>query len=102
MTQKISAVRDWPVPADKPQMCGFPGLASYYCRFVARFATIAAPLHRLLKKELFNWTEACETAFDSLREVLAQAPVLLPPDPTYPFLLDANASNEGIGVVLSQ
>ena len=67
------------------------------------FASVAAPLHRLTKKgTCFEWDGACQAAFDSLKEALAKAPVLPYPDPKLPYLLDTDASAEGVGAVLSQ
>jgi hypothetical protein len=58
----------------------FLGLASYYRRFVSNFATIAAPLHALTKKNVvFQWTPECEEAFGNLKEALTTAPVLVYP-----------------------
>lgn len=45
---KVSAVRDWPVPSTIRQVRAFLGLAGYYRRFVSSFAKIAQPLNRLL------------------------------------------------------
>ncbi|KAK8386711.1 hypothetical protein O3P69_017875 [Scylla paramamosain] len=67
------------------------------------FATVAAPLHRLTRKgACFVWDEACQAAFDGLKKALVEAPVLPYPDPKLPYLLDTDASAEGIGAVLSQ
>ena len=81
----------------------FLGFASYYRRFLRDFAQIASPLHRLMgKTALFVWTPECQDAFDKLREHLCSAPVLAFPDFQKPFILDTDASNTGIGGVLSQ
>ena len=78
-------------------------LASYYRRFVHNFASIAKPLYRLTEKTAtFEWTIECQAAFAELRHKLCTAPVLAFPDFTKPFILDTNASNTGIGGVLSQ
>ena len=103
MRDKVEAVRNWPVPANKRQLKSFIGLASYYRRFVKDFATIAAPLHRQLEKNRpFLWTQECQQAFQRLQEALCGSTVLAPPDPSLPFILDTDASNEGVGGVLSQ
>ena len=43
MSEKVEAVRDWPVPTAKTQVKSFLGLASYYRRFVRGFSSIASP-----------------------------------------------------------
>ncbi|KAG7454924.1 hypothetical protein JOB18_033421, partial [Solea senegalensis] len=103
LEEKISAIRDWPTPADQTQLKSFLGLASYYRRFVRGFSSIAAPLFRLLQKEcVFSWSPECQQAFDTLQRALTESPVLVPPDPALPFVLDTDASNVGLGAVLSQ
>ena len=101
--EKVSAVSQWPVPLDVHQVRSFLGTASYYRRFVRSFATIAKPLHRLTEKgQDFIWTTECQTAFDTLKTKLVEAPVLAYPLREGMFILDTDASGLGIGGVLSQ
>ena len=102
---KIEAVMDWETPTTVTQVRSFLGLASYYRRFVPKFSMIAAPLTELTKKgQLFNWTEDCEAAFRELKCKLTESPILSYPskDDADIFILDTDASNTGIGAVLSQ
>ncbi|KAJ8364628.1 hypothetical protein SKAU_G00134590 [Synaphobranchus kaupii] len=100
---KVAAVRDWPVPGNVGELRSFLGLASYYRRFVRDFATLASPLHRLTDKcRPFVWQEGQSMAFDQLRAALTEAPVLAYPDALRPFIVDTDASNTGVGAVLSQ
>ena len=93
----------WPVPQSTKDVQKLLGLASYYRRFVRNFASIARPLHRLTEKTAtFEWTVECQEAFAELRHRLCTAPVLAFLDFTKPFILDTDASNTGIGGVLSQ
>uniref|UniRef100_A0A669E189 Gypsy retrotransposon integrase-like protein 1 n=1 Tax=Oreochromis niloticus TaxID=8128 RepID=A0A669E189_ORENI len=103
MDDKIQAVKDWPTPRSVQELKSFLGLASYYRRFVRGFSCIAAPLFHLLQKSVtFQWTAGCQVPFTSLQEALVGAPVLSPPDPTLPFVLDTDASSVGSGAVLAQ
>ena len=101
--EKTVKVTEWPTPTSVQEAQQFLGLASYYRRFVHNFAEIAKPLHRLTEhgREFF-WTLECETAFATLKNRLSSAPILSFSDFSKPFLLDTDASQEGIGAVLSQ
>ena len=48
--KKTQAVSDWPTPRCLKNVRSFLGLTSYYRRFVQGYASIAAPLHALQKK----------------------------------------------------
>jgi hypothetical protein len=57
-------------------MHGFLGLAGYYQKFIRDFGSIAVPLTRLLRKEVFAWTSEAAKAFMALKRALSSAPVL--------------------------
>ncbi|WVY92398.1 hypothetical protein V8G54_031486 [Vigna mungo] len=99
---KVAVVMDWPVPINIKQLRGFLGLTKYYKRFIREYASIAAPLTNMLKKDNFQWTKEALTALDSLKIAMTQAPVLALPDFEKPFTLETNASSLGIKAVLSQ
>ena len=100
---KTDKVAHWPAPTSQRDVQQFLGLANYYRRFVKNFATIAKPLHRLTEKNApFKWTEECQASFEELRQRLTSAPVLAFPDFSREFILDTDASDVGIGAVLSQ
>ena len=101
--QKTERVASWPTPSSKREVQQFLGLANYYRRFVKDFAVVAKPLHRLTEKTArFEWTEDAQAAFEELRRRLVTAPVLAFPDYSRPFVLDTDASETGVGAVLSQ
>jgi len=55
--EEVKAVKDWPVPTSIRDVRAFVGLASYYMRFIANFASIARPLHAMTRKSMiFCWT----------------------------------------------
>ena len=100
---KIEKVANWPTPTSTREVQQFLGFASYYRRFIRDFAQIAKPLHRLTERgSSFRWNDDCQVAFDTLRKLLTSAPVLAYPDFDCKFILDMDASDSGIGAVLSQ
>jgi hypothetical protein len=99
----IEKVKECPTPKSIKDVHSFVGLASYYRRFVLNFAKIVKPLTQMLgKDEKFSWTVECQQAFDTLKERLTTAPILIYPDLNKPFIVQTDASNEAIGAVLSQ
>ena len=101
--EKVRAILEWPVPQCVTDVRSFLGTASYYRRFVRDFSGIAAPLHRLTETGIeWRWADEHQQAFDQLKATLAVAPVLRFPVKDAPYILDTDASNTGIGAVLSQ
>jgi len=92
---KIKAVLEWPVPTSVKEVRSFLGLAGYYRRFVRDYASIAAPLHELTKKDRsFVWSDETQLAFETLRSSLTSPPVLAMPLDIGDFILDTDASVE--------
>ncbi|KAI8506729.1 hypothetical protein Bbelb_151700 [Branchiostoma belcheri] len=99
----IAKVQGWPTPSNQTDIRSFLGLASFYRKFVPAFATVAEPLVRLTDKHHnFQWNPACQSAFDTLKHQLTSPPILAFPDFTREFTLATDASNTGIGAVLTQ
>ena len=111
---KTEVVAKWPMPGTLKDLRSFLGFTSYYRRYVPGFAQKAAPLHKLTaelseggkkKKGIIpaeRWNRECQTAFDALREALTSPPVLAYPDYQKPFIIETDASDKGLGAVLSQ
>ena len=100
---KVRAVTAWPIPKSKTELRSFLGLCSYYRKFVRSFADIAKPLHKLTEKDVpYVWSEECDTAFQRLKYLLTSTPILGYPTPDGKFIIDTDASEKGIGAVLSQ
>lgn len=100
---KITAVTTWPTPGSVKDVHSFLGLAGYYRKFVRNFGVIAKPLTKLLRKNtIFHWTSTHEQSFQALKQALVSAPVLALPNFHRPFSIETDASDSGIGAVLTQ
>ncbi|KAL5516832.1 hypothetical protein EMCRGX_G002255 [Ephydatia muelleri] len=102
---KLEALKEFPIPRTKTAVRGFLGLAGYYRRFIPNFAETAAPLTDLTRKTAtkeVQWNSECGRAFEKLKSLLCGEPVLKCPDFEKPFVLQTDASDRGVGAVLSQ
>ncbi|CAN6583775.1 unnamed protein product [Malus baccata var. baccata] len=85
------------------EKCHFMVKQGFYRRFIKDFSKIAQPLCRLLQKEVsFEFNEACEQAFNHLKDLLTTVPIITPPDWSIPFKLMCDASDYALGAVLGQ
>ena len=101
--EKLSAIQNFRQLENVKDVQSFLGLAGYYRKFIKNFSSIARPLTRLTQKEIiFDWTTDCEKAFFDLKHELISAPVLKFPNFEEKFVLTTDASNQGLGAVLSQ
>ena len=100
---KCQQVRDWPVPRDLHEVRSFVGLCSYYRRHIQGFTELATPLYELATKGMdFEWMERRNEAFRQLKNGLTSAPILGFPQEEGLWYLDTDASDIGMGAVLSQ
>ncbi|GFV67513.1 retrovirus-related Pol polyprotein from transposon 297 [Trichonephila clavipes] len=103
---KVQAVLEFPTPRTKTQIRAFLGIAGYYQKYINLFSVIAAPLTDALKgrakKGEIKWTTECENAFRELKGKLIDKPVLYAPNFEREFIVQMDASNAGMGAVLTQ
>ena len=100
--KRIKSMMDWLIPKTLKNIQGFLGLTGYYCKFVRNYGRITAPLTTLLKKYAFSCTLEATQAFQQLKEAMCKAYVLATIDFTKTFIVEFDASGNGIGVVLMQ
>lgn len=104
-TDKVETIKKYPRPSSKKELRAFLGLVGYYRKFVKDFANISLPLTDLTRKGknvTIDWNDKCEVAFNQLKDVLLKKPVLTAPDFNKSFSVQVDASDKGIGAVLSQ
>ncbi|PIO54721.1 reverse transcriptase, partial [Teladorsagia circumcincta] len=99
---KIEAMHNMPPPKDVSQLRAFLGLVNFYGNFVKNLHNLRVPLDALTKKDVtFLWTPACQFSFDRIKAILKSDLLLTHYDPSLPIVVAADASNHGIGAVLS-
>ena len=108
---KVAALVNMSVPHNKRTVQSFIGLANYYRAFAPDFSTILIPIFDLLKKGApvgaggsLVWTHEAQRAFEAIKYLLANAPCLslFNASATSPLVMDCDASDYGVGAVLSQ
>jgi hypothetical protein len=100
---KVAGVEEWKEPKTVKDIRKFLGFCNFYRHFIRGFSQIARPLNNLLKKGA-TWTfgNAEKAAFEKLKKLICEEPVLIQPDQTKPFEVEVDASNYAIGAVLMQ
>lgn len=100
---KFSVIFNYPVPKTADETRRFVAFCNYYRRFIPKFAEIACPLNKLLRKNvIFKWDEDCQNSFNILKNELLSPRILKFPDFKRDFILTTDASKMACGAVLAQ
>ena len=102
--KKIEAIKKWPVPKTVTEVRSFLQFMNYYHKFIPKYA-----INQLVfgedankKKALVDWTEECQVAFEQLKHLCSQTPILAYANYKKPFKLHTDASEHGLGAILYQ
>jgi len=100
---KVAGVREWSTPENWTDMQVFIGFVNFYHRFIQDFSTIARPLFDLTcSNKAWNWDTKEQEAFECLKMAMTTALVLVSPQGSEPFYIEADSSDFTSGAVLSQ
>lgn len=105
---KIQAVKDYPPPKTVKELRRFLGMLNFYRRLIPRAATIQAHLNELLAgpktkgSQVINMTPAQLESFNQCKDSLAEATLLVHPDPQSELSIFTDASDTAIGAVVQQ
>lgn len=101
--EKIAAIVNMPPPKNIRQTRSLVGMLSFYRRFIPNFSSLLDPILALTRKKVkWKWNEHCELAFNKVKEILIQSPILAVPDFSKPFTVHCDASGIGLGACLTQ
>jgi hypothetical protein len=100
--EKVKAIEDAPQPRNVQELRSFLGMLQYYGKFIPDLATLIHPLNELLRAHTpFKWTTECDDAFNAAKAHLLADTLLTHYDVNKPLRLACDASQYGIGAVLS-
>ncbi len=100
---KVKAILDAPSPSNISQLRSFLGLLNYYSKFIPNLSSELSPLYSLLQKSTkWSWSDGEEECFQKAKKLLASPRLLVHFDPSKEIVLACDASEYGMGAVLSQ
>ena len=100
--EKVEAVKNAPRPKNVTELKSYLGLLSYYTKFLPNLSTVLAPLYQLLRADVsWHWGREQSQTFQKSKDLLLSSQVLVHFDPSWEIVLACDASDYGLGTVLS-
>ena len=101
--EKIRAIIEMPMPEDKAALLRVLGMVKFLSKFIPNESEVTAPVRELLKDgAIWSWQPEHTEAMEKLKTLLASAPVLKYYDVNKPVIIQADASQSGLGACLIQ
>ncbi len=101
--KNIKPILEFAEPKTKKEVMAFLGMINFYGDFIPDIASLAEPLRRLTRKgEQFKWTDTCRASFETLKGMAASKLKVYLFDPNAQTTVTTDASDVGLGAVLSQ
>ena len=100
---KCDPIRNLESPKTLRQTRAFYRMVNFLSSFLPNLCRLLIPIYDLQKKaKKFKWTEEAEKAFNKIKKLLINPPVLKAPTPDGLFQLKSDTSREGVGGTLLQ
>ena len=94
---------EMPKPTDVAGVQRLIGFVNYLSKFLPRLSDVCEPLRKLMAKDVeWHWTDHQDQAFQRIRQLVTEAPVLKYYEPMEELTLQSDASQTGLGAVLTQ
>ena len=101
--EKKSAVINMPVPQDVHELRRFCGMTQYLSKFLPQLSEVQAPLRELTQKDMqWTWSSTHQEAFEKVKRMVCDAPVLAHYQPKLPLSVQVDASQHALGAALMQ
>ena len=101
--EKLEAVKEMPKPQDVEGVRRLCGFVNYLAKFLPKLSEVLEPIRQLTRDDVvWNWTPACDRAFEAVQKLVTEAPVLAFYDPAEQLTIQCDASQSGLGAVLLQ
>lgn len=101
--EKVKAISEMPNPTDITGTRRLIGVVNYLSKFTPHLATVARPIHALLKKDIvWAWQSEHTEALKRIKALISNAPVLRHFDAQKPLIVQCDASKDGLGAALMQ
>jgi hypothetical protein len=102
-SKNVESIRNMPYPNTIKQVRQFLGACNFFRRHIKNFADKVKPLNELLKKNTkFEFNYDCKEAFDKMKKIITEKPVLSIPNYNRIFIIQTDASDYCLGAALLQ
>uniref|UniRef100_A0A5S6Q5I1 RNA-directed DNA polymerase n=1 Tax=Trichuris muris TaxID=70415 RepID=A0A5S6Q5I1_TRIMR len=99
----LTAISEMHEPTNVHELRSLLGLLSWYSKFIPNFSTLAEPLRALTHAgNTFTWSAEAQESVEKLKTLLLESSALSLFDPALPTTVTTDASDVGIGAVLTQ
>ena len=103
LKDKCEVIRNLDSRKTLKQMRAFCGMVNFLSSFLPNLRRLLIPIYNIQKKsKMFKWTDEAEKAFNDIKKLLVNPPVLKAPTPDGLFRLESDTSREGVGGTLLQ
>ena len=100
---KIEAIRDMPCPTDVAGVQRLNGFVNYLAKFLPGLSDVMEPIRQLTKMYVpWKWSKTQDNAFEAMKRLVSEAPVLRFYDPGKELSIQCDASQTGLGAALLQ
>ena len=100
---KVAAIKNMPKPTSKSEVLTLLGFVNYLSKFLPKLSDVSTPLRELTSNQAqFTWATHHDKAFTTIQQLVIQHPVLKFYDVNEEVTMQTDASNKGLGAVLTQ